>query len=218
MACALPLQKLFSGSNADPEVTQAVRACGDVLANLGADVTSIAFPEAAEALAANHSGVISAVEAYLAHQDRLGERFQEYDPVVTYRIMTGQEATALDYLRATQACEALREKVASHLTDIDVLLAPTTMVPALPLHDVDASLQAYKCGTRATRAIPASVTSSGMCSLTVPCGLSSKGLPIGLMICGKGVDEAMVLRVGHAYEQATAWHYRTPDLSWIPAA
>jgi aspartyl-tRNA(Asn)/glutamyl-tRNA(Gln) amidotransferase subunit A len=202
----------------DPEVTTAVRACGDVLANLGAHITSIPFPEAAEALAANHSGIISAVEASLAHQDRLGKRFQEYDPVVTYRIMDGQEATALDYLRATQACEAVRLKAHRTLQDIDVLLAPTTMAPALPLHVVDASLEAYKLwnprysrNTRVGNVL-------GLCSLTVPCGMSSTGFPIGLMLCAKGNDEAMVLRVGYAYEQATAWHHRTPDLSWIPAA
>jgi aspartyl-tRNA(Asn)/glutamyl-tRNA(Gln) amidotransferase subunit A len=204
--------------NADPEVARAVRACGDVLANLGAHVTSIAFPEAAAALEANRSGVISAVEAYLAHQDRLGERFQEYDPVVTYRIMAGQEATALEYLRATQACDALRVQAHHALHDTDVLLAPTTMVPALPVAEVDASLDAYKVwnprysrNTRVGNVL-------GMCSLTVPCGFSSQGLPIGLMICGKGFDEATVLRVGYAYEQATDWHHRTPDLSWIPAA
>jgi aspartyl-tRNA(Asn)/glutamyl-tRNA(Gln) amidotransferase subunit A len=53
-----------------------------------------------------------------------------------------------------------------------------------------------------------------MCSLTVPCGFTSNGLPIGLMISGKPFDEAMILRVGHAFEQATDWHRRTPNLSW----
>jgi aspartyl-tRNA(Asn)/glutamyl-tRNA(Gln) amidotransferase subunit A len=202
----------------DPEIIEAVRASGDVLANLGAHVSSISFPEAAEALAAHHSGAISAVEAYLAHQDRLGEHFQEYDPVVTYRIMAGQEATALDYLRALRACEAVRDKAHHTLQDIDVLLAPTTMVTALPLQVVDASLEAYKLwnprysrNTRVGNVL-------GLCALTVPCGMSSTGLPIGLMLCGKGNDEAMVLRVGYAYEQATAWHHRTPDLSWISPA
>jgi len=57
----------------------------------------------------------------------------------------------------------------------------------------------------------------GLCSLTVPCGLTSQGLPIGLMICTKGFDEATALRVGYAYEQATAWHRQTPDLSWASA-
>jgi len=200
--------------DADPEVVQAVRACGDVFANLGAQVQSMALPEASEALEANGSGVISAVEAVLEHQKRLGERFQEYDPVVTYRIVTGKDASALEYLQAVQACTALRERMAKVLRDVDVLLAPTTMVPPLPLAEVDASLEAYQYwnprysrNTRVGNVL-------GLCSLTVPCGFTRHGLPIGLMISGKGYDEATVLRAGYAYEQATAWHQRTPDLTW----
>lgn len=84
----------------------------------------------------------------------------------------------------------------------------------LPLEEVDASLDAYKHwnphysrNTRVGNVL-------GMCALTLPCGFTSNGLPIGLMMCGKGFDEATVLRVGYAYEQATEWHRRTPDLSW----
>jgi aspartyl-tRNA(Asn)/glutamyl-tRNA(Gln) amidotransferase subunit A len=53
-----------------------------------------------------------------------------------------------------------------------------------------------------------------MCGLTVPCGFTTRGLPIGLMICGKPCDEALILRIGYAFEQATDWHTRRPDLSW----
>ena len=201
----------------DHEVAQAVRACGDVLANLGAHVSSIPFPEAAEATEANGSGIISAVEAYRAHQERLGDRLEAYDPVVTYRIAMGRDATANDYLRTVQVCEALRERTQRALRDVDAFLAPTTMVPALPLAEVDASLDAYKYwnprysrNTRVGNVL-------GLCALTVPCGFTSKGLPIGLMICTKGFDEATALRVGYAYEQATAWHRQTPDLSWATA-
>jgi aspartyl-tRNA(Asn)/glutamyl-tRNA(Gln) amidotransferase subunit A len=54
----------------------------------------------------------------------------------------------------------------------------------------------------------------GLCALSVPCGLTAKGLPIGLMIHGKPRHEAMILRVGYAFEQATDWHRCRPDLSW----
>jgi aspartyl-tRNA(Asn)/glutamyl-tRNA(Gln) amidotransferase subunit A len=199
----------------DREVAQAVRACGDVLANLGAYVSSIPFPEAAEAIEVNSNGIISAVEAYRAHQERLGDRLEAYDPVVTYRIVIGRDATANDYLRTLQACAALRERAQWALRDVDAFLAPTTMVPALPLAQVDASLEAYTYwnprysrNTRVGNVL-------GLCALTVPCGFTSQGLPIGLMICTKGFDEAMALRVGYAYEQATAWHRQTPDLSWV---
>lgn len=201
--------------NVDPEVAQAVRACGDVLANLGAHVSSIAFPEAAEALRINPRGEIGAVEAYLAHLALVGERFQEYDPVVIYRIMAGQETPAIDYLRAIQSFHALRDKAQRALQDVDAILAPTTMVPSLPVAEVDATLDTYKVWnprySRNTRV----GNNLGMCSLTVPCGLTSKGLPIGLMISGKPFQDPLVLRIGYAYEQATEWHTRRPDLSWI---
>lgn len=202
----------------DREVAQAVRTCGDVLANLGAHVSSIPFPEAAEATEANGNGIISAVEAYREHQERLGEvRLADYDPVVTYRMAMGREATANDYLRTLQTCEALRLRAQRALHDVDAFLAPTTMVAALPLAEVDASLESYKYwnprysrNTRVGNVL-------GLCSLTVPCGFTSQGLPIGLMICTKGFDEATALRVGYAYEQATTWHRQTPDLSWASA-
>ena len=54
----------------------------------------------------------------------------------------------------------------------------------------------------------------GLCGLSVPCGFTGRGFPIGLMIYGKPFDERTILRVGHAYEQATSWHEKIPDLSW----
>ncbi|PON19025.1 hypothetical protein C2W62_04920 [Candidatus Entotheonella serta] len=144
----------------DPEVERAVRACGDVFANLGAHVDSLMFPEAEASQAASPNGNINAAEAYLRHLELIGDRFEEYDPVVTYRINVGRETKAIDS-RNTRVGNILR-----------------------------------------------------LCGLTVPCGFTEKGLPIGLMIYGKAFDEAMVLRVGYAFEQSTDWHQRRPDLTW----
>ena len=122
----------------------------------GAAASGIPFPEAAEAIEVNSNGMISAVEAYRAHQERLGDRLEAYDPVVTYRIAVGRDARANDYLRTLQACEALRARAQRVLRDVDAFLAPTTMVPSLPLAQVDASLEAINTGTHAipvTRAL-----------------------------------------------------------------
>ena len=54
-----------------------------------------------------------------------------------------------------------------------------------------------------------------LCGLSLPCGFTSQGLPIGLMIYGKPCHEDVILRVGYAFEQATEWHNRTPDLAWV---
>jgi aspartyl-tRNA(Asn)/glutamyl-tRNA(Gln) amidotransferase subunit A len=200
--------------DADTDIVRAVRACGDVFANLGAYVESLPFAEAEASQMANPNGIISAVEGYLAHQERLGERFEEYDPIVTYRMAVGKDVPAIEYLRAIQACTTLRAQTQRMLQNVDALLAPTTMIPALPLAEVDASLGIYKewnprysRNTRVGNVL-------GLCALTVPCGFTRKGLPIGLMIHGKAFDEATILRIGYAFEQATEWHCRTPDLSW----
>jgi aspartyl-tRNA(Asn)/glutamyl-tRNA(Gln) amidotransferase subunit A len=199
---------------ADPEVVHAVRACGKVFSALGAHVDSIKFPEAAAALEVDQRGVISATEAALEHLERLGDRFHEYDPVVQIRLLPTKDASAHDYLRAVRAHTALCAQARRVLHDVDALLAPTTMIPSLPVAEVDASLDTYRRWnprySRNTRV----GNLLGLCSLTVPCGFTTKGLPIGLMITGKAFDEATILRVGHAYEQATDWQRRRPDLSW----
>ncbi len=120
----------------------------------------------------------------------------------------------MDYLRAIEDCEALGRQAERTLQDVDAFIAPTTAIPALPLSEVDASLDAYwKWGPMFSRNTSVG-NLLGLCALTVPCGFTSKGLPIGLMINAKPRDEAMVLRIGHAFEQATEWHRRTPDLTW----
>jgi aspartyl-tRNA(Asn)/glutamyl-tRNA(Gln) amidotransferase subunit A len=200
--------------DADPEVVQAVRACAEVFSAMGAHVDRLKFPEAAEALAVDPQGIIGATEAALEHLDRLGERFTEYDPVVQIRLLPMKDASAMDYMHAIRAHTALCARAQRALGEVEAILTPTTMVPALPLAEVDASLDAYKLWnprySRNTRV----GNMLGLCSLTVPCGFTSKGLPIGLMITGKAFDEATILRLGYAYEQATDWHQRTPDLSW----
>jgi aspartyl-tRNA(Asn)/glutamyl-tRNA(Gln) amidotransferase subunit A len=197
-----------------PEVVRAVRSCGEVFGALGAHVDSVKFPEAAAAMAIDPRGIISATEASLEHLERLGNRVDEYDPVVQMRLLPVKDASAHDYLRALRAHTALCARAQQALHDVEALLAPTTMIPSLPVAEVDASLEAYGLWnprySRNTRV----GNMLGLCSLTVPCGFTSKGLPIGLMITGKAFDEATILRLGYAYEQATDWHHRQPDLSW----
>lgn len=196
----------------EPEIVQAVRACGDVFADLGASVESIDFPEADEALVADPGGVIGAAEAYLEHLERLGERFDEYDPIVRERILSSHNASATDYLRAQRAYTSLRIKTQRALQDVDALLVPTTMIPSLPVADVEALYSRmngrYSRNTRVGNIL-------GLCGLSMPCGFTSQGLPIGVMVYGKPFDEARLLRIGYAFEQATDWHRRQPDLSWV---
>jgi aspartyl-tRNA(Asn)/glutamyl-tRNA(Gln) amidotransferase subunit A len=200
---------------ADAEVVQAVRSCGDVFTRLGAQVTSVSFPEAAEAQALNPRGLVVAAEVYTLHQARIEAHLAAYDPIVSQRMIQGKQVTASEYLHTTRAWTALRTKVQRTLQDVDALLVPTTMIPAVPVAEADASMEAYTTRNLQYLRNTAIGNILNLCGLSLPCGFTTQGLPIGLMIYGKPFHEAMILRVGYAFEQATDWHRRTPDLAWI---
>ncbi|ETX01603.1 MAG: hypothetical protein ETSY1_06755 [Candidatus Entotheonella factor] len=200
---------------ADAEVARAVRQCGDVFANLGAQVESLAFPEAADALALNPGGLVIAAEAYTIHRERLETHADQYDPIIGSRIMQGKDIRATDYLQTTQAWDRLRHQVAQTLLDVDALLVPATMIPAKPTAAVDADMDAYVHHNLNYLRNTSIGNILNLCGLSVPCGFTSEGLPIGLMIYAKPRQEAMLLRIGYAFEQATSWHVQRPDTSWI---
>ena len=95
------------------------------------------------------------------------------------------------------------------------LLVPATPVPAQPVAEVDTTLENYL----ELNALYLRNTCIGnvlnMCGLSLPCGFTKDGLPIGLLIYAKPFQEDVALRAGYAFEQATDWHQRVPDLSWL---
>ncbi|ETX06790.1 MAG: hypothetical protein ETSY2_15015 [Candidatus Entotheonella gemina] len=204
--------------HADAEVTRAVRQCGDVFANLGAQVEPIAFPEAADALALNPGGLVIAAEAYTIHRERLEAHADQYDPIISSRIIQGQDIRAADYFQTTQAWDRLRQQVAQTLLDVDALLVPATMIPAKPTAAVDADTDAYVQHNLSYLRNTSIGNILDLCGLSVPCGFTSEGLPIGLMIYTKPRHEAMLLRIGYAFEQATSWHLQMPNTSWIASS
>ena len=110
---------------------------------------------------------------------------------------------------------ALQAKVQHTLRDIDALLLPTTMLPALPVETVDASLEVYT--EHNLQYLRQTTIGNGLnlCGLSVPCKFTSQGLAIGLTIYDKPFQEDLILRIGYTCEQATDWHRRTPALSWV---
>jgi aspartyl-tRNA(Asn)/glutamyl-tRNA(Gln) amidotransferase subunit A len=116
-------------------------------------------------------------------------------------------------------CRAVLEKLADlkvrlleTLRDVDAVLVPTTPIPARPVDEVDADHGAFVARYgRFTQF----ANLFGLTAVSLSCGFTAEGLPIGLMITAKPFQEEMALRVAQAYEQATDWHRRRPDLAWI---
>ena len=197
-----------------PEVEKGVRACGNVFKDLGASVESIEFAEAKEARQLNPGGMIIAAEGYTVNQKWLEEDFERLDPVVAQRMIKGRDVTADQYLKTWQAAQRLRAEGANSLTDIDALLVPTTAMPAQSVSEVDSGMDTYLQQNIKYLRNTAIGNILNLCGLSVPCGFTKEGLPIGLLIYGKSFQEDIILRIGYAFEQATDWHKVRPDLKW----
>ena len=200
----------------DPEVDAAVRKAADVFIDLGATVTNFSYPEATAA--ADMGLVINGVESALIHEDRVKNQADQMDPVVGPRMIDEVNILAMDYVKQLDEIKRLRSTQKETLRDIDIILTPTTRLPALPVSTVNASLDVYLDYAGKYMANTVIGNRLGLCGLTLTCGFTAKGLPIGLLLNGKPFQEASVLRAAFAYEQATDWKDARPDLSWMATA
>jgi aspartyl-tRNA(Asn)/glutamyl-tRNA(Gln) amidotransferase subunit A len=157
--------------------------------------------------------VILAAEAAAYHERRLREHGDAFGEDVRVRLDRGLFLSAADYLAAQRARTFLLREATRTLEEVDVLIIPTTPDPAARI-EADASQ-----GARASLALSVRYTRCtnpfnllGFPALSIPCGLSRDGLPIGLQVVGRPFDDATVLRVGHAYQQLTDWHKRQPSI------
>ena len=198
-----------------PDIDKAVRECGRVFKELGATVSSIDFAEAEQARQLNSNGLIIAAEAYALNKRWLEEHFERLDPIVAHRMIKGKTVETAEYLQNNLAWRNLRSKALTSLKDVDALLVPTTAIPALPIAEIDADMETYFERNLSYLRNTAIGNVLNMCGLSVPCGFTKKGLPIGLMIYGKPFQEISALRAGYSFQQVTDWHRRMPDLSWV---
>lgn len=149
-------------------------------------------------------------EAYAYHASMLPDSSELYQPETLKRIQGGAEVTAAAYIAARRLLELHRRGTRTLFETVDLLVTPTTPVtpPAID------ALLADMPGLRAKEIVMLRNTrpfnALGLPTISVPCGFTSDGLPIGLQITGAAGDEARVLALAHAYEQATEWHTRRP--------
>ena len=198
--------------NVDPEVEKAVLATADVFRELGAIVENVSYPEA-EAVT-QMSSVVNGVEAAVIHEERLKTKLDLMDPVVGPRMLGDRDYFATDYVKMMNELKALRASQMETLRDVDVVISPSARIPAMPVATVDESLDTYLDYAGQYMANTNVGNRLGLCGLSLPCGFTAKGLPIGLLLNGKPFDEAVVLRAGYAYEQATNWKDTCPNLAW----
>ena len=200
--------------DADPQTVAAVEAAAASFRELGARVDDIEFPQAAEAIAINPRGLVIAAEAYTLNRRLVDEHFDALDPVVSHRIVKGKEVTAEDYLSTVCAWSALRERTMDALADIDLLICPATMIPAQPVAPLIDDIDAYSHANLSYLRNTSIGNILNLCGISLPAGISSDALPLGVMLYAKPFHEATLIRASMAYQSATPHHERTPNLSW----
>lgn len=187
---------------ANPLVRDGVDAALRVLEGLGARIGEATLAPLGDYTACKTT--IQLPEIYAAYRGLLAERPDEFGAKVKARILPGADVPAVDYVAAQAQRRQLTRDMAAAMAAFDVLVTAGPYGPAPRLADVAADMVFNKPEITA----PFNVT--GFPALTLPMGFAPDGLPLSLQIVGKPFDEATVLRVAHAYEQATDWHRRHP--------
>ena len=194
----------------DDQVRAAVEGAIETLRGLGASVRDVTIPGIQEVIASLFGIVL--VEAQAIHAEPLKTRPGDFGPDVG-AILSQPTPPASAVAASLRAKDALTVAMRRELEAVDLLLTPTTPLPAIPIGQ-----ETVRYGGAEEPAIAAFVrctgpfNASGLPALSLPCGFTRAGLPIGLQLVGRPFDEATVLRAGHAYEQASDWHLRRPAL------
>ena len=204
------LQSKLSSRTVDAQVRDSVAGAIGVLEELGAEVTEVSLP------LNEHSPVVFApifgAECAAAHLTDLRDRPGDVDYNVRIRLLTGAVTPAMVYYKAQKLREMLRREVLEALAKVDVLLLPTLPGPPPPLLTKPgvANLDEARGSLSSSRGFRNFVNLAGVPAISLPCGFtdSQPSLPIGLQLVGRPFEEATLLRVAHAYEQATSWHMR----------
>jgi aspartyl-tRNA(Asn)/glutamyl-tRNA(Gln) amidotransferase subunit A len=185
----------------DPEVLAAYDAAVETLSRLDARLVTIDLPHRFADYRPGMTCIMGA-ESYRYFGPLVDDPQVPIDPYVRPRIQLGRGVSAYDYLTTLATREEHRKAFAAAMADADAMLTPTTQTPAIPLDQVGQGTQ-LNYFARVGNYL-------GLCALAVPNGFTAGGLPTSLQILCSGGSEAMALRIGWAYEQATAWRERHP--------
>lgn len=205
----IPEQYFFE--HVDPEILTAVQQAIRSLEQLGASAQPVSLPHLENCAAMEAH--ITLAEATSYHEPHMRTRIDDYGDGVRIDLEAGRYLLATDYVKSQRARALLLEVFGRAFEQVDVIVSPT--LPAFPpligeLYVQSGDLREHVIDAFLRFSIPYNLT--GLPAISVPCGFSSSGLPIGLQIAGRAFDEPTVLRVAHAYEAHTEWHLRKPSL------
>ena len=197
----------------EPDVRRSVEAAAKKFEVLGARVEEVSLPRLARAVEQATIVVVAEASAYHESQGYFPARAAEYGDDVRGHLEFGHKLLAVDYLRGMGACREILADFEAAFEEVDVILAPTAPISAPRVGETGVRVTGDR--ETATRAELLRLTRpsniSGLPAISIPCGFTGEGLPVGLQLMGPRWGEARLLATARAYEEATEWHTRRPN-------
>jgi len=193
----------------DPEVSQSVRESARILEEQGAIITEMNADFLKEAAVAN--GIMTQADGAAFHRERLKEHPDWFGADVRQRLEMGAAFTSSEYVLARRTQTEVKRRCEILFQNFNLLILPTTPIPA-PVLEGENAIERARQLTRFTA--PFNLT--GLPALSIPCGFTLDGLPIGLQIISRAWDEASALRAGYAFQQTNEWHVKVPAILQQP--
>ena len=196
----------------DPEVRDHVVQAIAVLGEMGADIQEVSIPLIVHSAAISNTIILT--DAAGVHRQGIDEHLGEYDHNIQIRLLVGSIIPAQAHQKAVKLRQVLRQQILDALEKVDVLVMPTSSIPASPIPTKAGigSKQEVLDGLAGRRSFTAPFNVANTPALSINCGFTSQQLPVGFQIAGKPFDEGTLFRLAHAYEQATDWHTRRPPI------
>ena len=201
----VPVNFFFDEAIVDPEVARAVHEASRVLEGLGAVLVPVEVPDIVRGARANGTILIADAAAY--HEETIRDHADEIQDTVLARLQGGANVSGPAYARARRTQAEFIAAMRDLFLEVDLLVVPSTPVVAQPFPAGD---NVATTGALTRNTGPFNI--SGMPSISVPCGFTFEGLPIGMMLTGRWWEEALVLQAAHAFQRATDWHSRRPPV------
>jgi len=199
----VPRHFFFTPSESvNAEVVTIVEKGLEVLESLGANLQEVTIPSLNYVRAANW--VIMLSEAYAFHEKNLKSRPQDFGDMLRARFRIGGLFSASDYVQAQRVRNLVIRETARAMQQVDVLVTPTMTQPAGAFEGFDA------ISIIPAPSFTAPFNLTGLPAISVPCGFTEAGLPVGMQIVGKPFDEPGILRVAYAYERQARWFEQRP--------
>jgi aspartyl-tRNA(Asn)/glutamyl-tRNA(Gln) amidotransferase subunit A len=190
----------FYFERVENEVEKWVREAIEVFRSLGVEMREISIPHLWETLKAQR--LTLAADAYAIHEERLKGEPERFDGEVRERLLDGERLKAYRYASAQQRKLGAKDEFSRALGEVDVLLTPTLPITATLIDQREVDIGGYEEPVRsAVTRLTGPTNHNGFPSLSVPCGVTTSGLPVGMQLIGRPFDEATLYRFGHAYEE-----------------